>query len=392
MSRAGALVAGAATFALVAAACALAWRDESPLVPSGGGTVGGARRGSSSRSWSAAFAAYLAGLAWMRRAGLPLAAAALVAVAIQLVPLAAPLLLSTDAWTYWSYGWIAARSGGNPYVDAPQDVPGNPALPYMGADWLDTTSVYGPAFTLLSEPVALAAGSSADAAAWAYKSLAGVAVVAAALLAGRVSRRRSLAVAFVGWNPRAGRPSRRRRPQRRLLGALLMAALALSASRRLQAAGATWALAVLLKWVPLLFLGLRASRRGRRGGATAHRGFALTFAAVLALATWRYGLHWAEAVVPLAGNAALETSYAIPHRLEQLGVPDGVALALAAPRSSRRRRMARRRGTTRSCPPRPRGVPRARHDPVSRGLVPRLGGAARRRRRRRRRRGWQRSR
>ena len=328
MSRSGALVAGAATFALVAAACALAWRDASPLVPSSGGTVEG-----SAPLFLAlligAFAAYLAALAWIRRWGLSLVAAVLVTVAIQLVPLGAPLLLSTDAWSYWSYGWIAARGDGNPYVDAPQDVRGNPALPHMGAAWLDTTSVYGPAFTLVSEPVALAAGSSADAAAWAYKSLAGVAVVAAALLAGRVSRRRSLAVAFVGWNPVLAVHLAGGGHNDALLGALLMAALALSASRRLQAAGAMWALAVLVKWVPLLFLGLRAVEARATGRRTAHRGFAITFAVVLGLGTWRYGLHWAEAAVPLAGNAALETSYAIPHRLEQLGAPHGVAVALA---------------------------------------------------------------
>jgi len=328
VSRSGALVAGAATFALVAAACALAWRDASPLVPTSGGTV----EGSAPLFLAlliAAFAAYLTALARIRRWGLSLVAAVLVTVAIQLVPLGAPLLLSTDAWTYWSYGWIAARGGGNPYVDAPQDVRGNPALPHMGAAWLDTTSVYGPAFTLVSEPVALAAGSSADAAAWAYKSLAAVAVVAAALLAGRVSRRRSLAVAFVGWNPVLAVHLAGGGHNDALLGALLMAALALSASRRLQAAGAMWALAVLVKWVPLLFLGLRAVEARATGRPTAHRGFAITFAVVLGLGTWRYGLHWVEAAVPLAGNAALETSYAIPHRLEQLGAPHAVAVALA---------------------------------------------------------------
>jgi alpha-1,6-mannosyltransferase len=329
VSRSGALAAGATTFALVAAACALAWRDASPLVPSSGGTV----EGSAPLFLAlliAAFAAYLAALAWIRRWGLSLVAAVLVTVAIQLVPLGAPLLLSTDAWSYWSYGWISARGGGNPYVDAPQDVRGNPALPHMGAAWLDTTSVYGPAFTLVSEPVALAAGSSADAAAWAFKSLAGVAVVAAALLAGQVSRRRSLAVAFVGWNPVLAVHLAGGGHNDALLGALLMAALALSASRRLQAAGAMWALAVLVKWVPLLFLGLRAVEARATGRPTAHRGFAITFAVVLGLGTWRYGLHWAEAAVPLASNAALETSYAIPHRLEQLGAPHAVAVALAA--------------------------------------------------------------
>lgn len=328
MSCSRPLAAALAILAFLAAACALAWEDASPLVPREGGT----QDGSAPLFLAllvAAFAAYLAALAWIRRGGLSLAAAVAGAAAIQLLPLASPLLLSTDAWTYWSYGWIAARGDANPYVDAPEDVPGNPALPHMGAAWLDTTTVYGPAFTLASEPVALVVGSSADAAAWAYKALAGAAVVVAAVLAGRLSRRRSLAVAFVGWNPVLAVHLAGGGHNDALLGALLMAALALSASRRLETAGAMWALAVLVKWVPLLFLGLRAVEARAIGRRAAHRGFALTFAVVLALGTWRYGLHWLGAAVPLAGNVARETSYAIPHRLEQLGVPDDVALALA---------------------------------------------------------------
>lgn len=329
MSCSRPLAAGIATFAFLAAACALAWEDASPLVPRGGGTQGGSAP-LFLALLVAAFVAYLAALAWTRRTGLPLVVAVTVAAAIQLVPLASPLLLSTDAWTYWSYGWIGARGDANPYVDAPEDVPDNPALPHMGAAWLGTTSVYGPAFTLVSEPVAIVVGSSADAAAWAYKALAGAAVLAAAVLAGRLSRRRSLAVAFVGWNPVLAVHLAGGGHNDALLGALLMAALALSASRRLQAAGALWALAVLVKWVPLLFLGLRAVEARATGRRTAHRGFALTFTVVIVLGTWRYGLHWLGAAVPLAGNVALETSYAIPHRLEQLGIPHGVALALAA--------------------------------------------------------------
>ena len=57
------------------------------------------------------------GLALLRKATPAFRAVAVVAVLVQLVPLGAPLLLSTDAWTYWSYGWIASEGGGNPYVD-----------------------------------------------------------------------------------------------------------------------------------------------------------------------------------------------------------------------------------------------------------------------------------
>ncbi|MDH4177733.1 MAG: hypothetical protein OEV72_09135, partial [Thermoleophilia bacterium] len=52
--------------------------------------------------------------------------------------------------------------------------------------------------------------------------------------------------------------------------------------------------------------------------------------AVLTLATVRYGASWLESVAPLAENAARETSYALPARLESAGAPRALALAGAA--------------------------------------------------------------
>lgn len=44
----------------------------------------------------------------------------------------------------------------------------------------------------------------------------------------------------------------------------------------------------------------------------------------------RYGFAWLDAFAPLADNAIETTSYALPHRLSQLGVPEGLAIALFA--------------------------------------------------------------
>ena len=57
-----------------------------------------------------------------------------VAAAVQLAPLAAPLLLSTDAYTYWDYGRIGAVHGANPYADKPSAFPDDPAYERMGAE------------------------------------------------------------------------------------------------------------------------------------------------------------------------------------------------------------------------------------------------------------------
>ena len=328
MRRAAAVPAGAVTLLLVGAACALAWLPDSPLVPRNGGRVDG------TAPWflvllAGAFATYLLGLALLRRTAPAIRIVVALAAAIQLVPLAAPLLLSTDAWTYWSYGWIGSAGDGNPYADPPASFPSNPALPYMGNAWVDTTTVYGPAFTIASEPLATLAGESDAIAAWTYKALAAAASLAAALLAGRLARRKAFAVALVGWNPLLAVHLAGGGHNDAWVGALILAALALSASRRLQATGVLWLLAIAVKWVPLLFLALRAAEARATGRATGHRGFAVAAVLVAGAATILYGLAWPLAIVPLAGNAALETSYAIPHRLEQIGIPDGVALGCA---------------------------------------------------------------
>jgi alpha-1,6-mannosyltransferase len=282
---------------------------------------------------AAAFASYVLGVASLRRTGAArYRHAAILAVAIQLAPLAAPLLVSTDAWAYWDYGWIGGVAGGDPYAESPGQYPQSPAYPWMGSAWRDTTSVYGPIFTLGSEPVARGVGDSADAAAWTYKAIAAAASIAAALLAARLARRRASAVAFVGWNPLLAMHLAGGGHNDALLGALVMAALALGLAvpARRSLAGAVWALAVAVKWIPLVFLGLVVVARGRRPAVGAG-GLLVTAAAVAGLATWRYGVDWLDAAGTLVGNAALETRYALPARAEQAGVPDAVtSLVFAA--------------------------------------------------------------
>jgi hypothetical protein len=276
-----------------------------------------------------AFAAYLVGLLALRRAPVALRAVVVAAFVIQLIPLAGPLLVSTDAWTYWEYGRIAAVHDGNPYVDTPNGFPADPAYEKAGADWRDTTSVYGPAFTLLSETVAVVAGTSAAAAAWIFKVLAALGMLACTVLAARLARDKPLAAALVGWNPLFAIHFAGGGHNDSILIAASMAALALAAVGRRQAAGAAWAFAILVKWVPLVFFGLRAVAARAANRKVGHAGFAITAAVILAFATWRYGLDWLRSVGPLTRNAEEQSSYALPHRLEQLGLPHGLTLALA---------------------------------------------------------------
>ncbi len=273
---------------------------------------------------------YAAGLWLARRFGVGLTAALALAGAIQLAPLAAPLLVSSDAWTYWDYGRIAAVHGANPYRLAPNDFPSDPALRWVGAGWRDTTSVYGPGFTLASEPIAVAAGSSPEAAAWIYKALAALAVLAAALLAARLSPRPAFAAAFVGWNPLLALHFAGGGHNDAWLAALVLVALSAAASGRRGLAGVAWAAAALVKWVPLLLLPLRALEARAQQRRVSHLGFAVTVVVVGAVATWQFGWHWLEAFGPLARNANHETKFALPHRLESLGLPHPGGVVLMA--------------------------------------------------------------
>ena len=281
----------------------------------------------------AAFAAYLAGLGLLSRAGGIARRNAVVALAcaLQLLPLAGPVLLSTDVYTYWDYARISTEHGGNPYVDVPSDYPDDVAYPLMGSYWYDTSSVYGPGFTLASEPHALAVGESAEAASWTYRVLAAAAMVALVLLAARLSTRPAFAAAFVGWNPLLAVHFAGGGHNDAWMMAFVLAALAFAAAGRTALAGVSWALAIAIKWVPLLFLPLRLLEARRTGRRIDHRGLALGLGVVVAIATWRYGLSWLGAVGPLASNLAEDRArYAIPIRVASIGLPEaGVAAAFA---------------------------------------------------------------
>jgi glycosyl transferase family 87 len=111
---------------------------------------------------------------------------------------------------------------------------------------------------------------------------------------------------------------------------LILAALALGAAGRRQWAGVAWAAGAAVKWVPLVFLPLRALEARAVGRRVGHLGFAAAVAVVVVVASWRYGGSWLGTFGPLARNANRETRFAIPHRLEQVGLPHAAAIALAA--------------------------------------------------------------
>jgi hypothetical protein len=110
----------------------------------------------------------------------------------------------------------------------------------------------------------------------------------------------------------------------------MLLALAAAATGRRRGAGAAWVIAVAIKWVPFVFLALRAleTRAWRERRCLA--GALVAAVVIVTLAAWRYGWRWLSSLVPLAENARLETRYALPHRLQNAGLPRELALALAA--------------------------------------------------------------
>ncbi len=146
----------------------------------------------------AGFAAYLAVIVVAPRLG-SRTVWALVALLVAAFVLS-PVVLSHDVYSYVDYARLGARHGLDPYVHPPAAAPTDPAFAHV--TWPDTTSAYGPLFTLLTYLLALLPVAIAVAA---LKLVAGLAVLGLAALTARLAAQRGLspprAIAFVALNP-----------------------------------------------------------------------------------------------------------------------------------------------------------------------------------------------
>ena len=117
-------------------------------------------------------------------------------------------------------------------MDTPSEFPDDPAYDDAGAAWRETTSVYGPAFTLVTEVVALVSGSSAAAAAWIFKVLAASGVLACVALAARLARDKPYAAALVAGTRFSRSTSPAAATTTRFVIAFTLGALVLAAGSR----------------------------------------------------------------------------------------------------------------------------------------------------------------
>lgn len=121
-------------------------------------------------------------------------------VALNLIFLVAPPLLSSDIFNYVGYARLDAIHHLNPYVHPLSAAPTDPSYIYVG--WPLNTTAYGPLFTLGTLPLGLTSVTSAI---WLLKASAAVASLACVwlvwLCATRLGRPALPAILFFGLNP-----------------------------------------------------------------------------------------------------------------------------------------------------------------------------------------------
>jgi hypothetical protein len=146
----------------------------------------------------AGFVAYL-GVLWVApRVGVRVVGGV---VAVAVVAFAcAPVLLSHDAFSYVDYARLGVKHGLDPYVHAPEAAPSDPAFAHV--TWPETTSAYGPLFTIATYPLAWLPVWAAIAT---LKALAAISVLGLAWVVAGLAARRGVdearAAAFVALNP-----------------------------------------------------------------------------------------------------------------------------------------------------------------------------------------------
>ena len=146
----------------------------------------------------AGFLAYLAVVVWAPRLGRGLVWGAIVMLVAAFACL--PPLLSHDVYSYVDYARLGVVHGLDPYVHPPTAAPADPAFAHV--TWTETTSAYGPLFTLATYPLAwLPVGVAV----YVLKAISAGAVLATAALVARLAPARGVdplrAAAFVALNP-----------------------------------------------------------------------------------------------------------------------------------------------------------------------------------------------
>ena len=254
-----------------------------------------------------------------------------------------PPLLSHDVYSYVDYARLGVLHGLDPYVHPPLAAAADPAFAHV--TWTETTSAYGPFFTLATYPLAwLPVGVAV----YVLKAISAAAVLATAALVARLAPARGVdplrAAAFVALNPLVlvhvvgG-------PHNDALAILLMTLGVAGILTAREAAGGTWLVAAIAvkasSAVVAPFALLGTANPGptglRRDISTRFRpvgrllvGAAITTVAIGGAACLGFGWHWLDAF-GLAGENQGRTSHlSIPITTARLTGLDPTAVRAAA--------------------------------------------------------------
>ena len=281
----------------------------------------------------AAAAAYVVAVVLVRRSGVRTRVVVAIAITIQLVPLSGPLLFSSDVYSYWTYGRMAGLHGANPYSDFARGYPNDPPYRYVGDVLADTTSIYGPGFTALSDVHARLVGDSPRSASFAYRAAMAFAIVLLILILSRWAPRPAFAVVLFGWSPLVALHAAGGGHNDALMLLFAIPAVLLAARGRGVLAGFGWASSLAIKsatlaLLPLEIVAVYRRPNGRRTAVGLVLGIAIGALATGALATALYGTAWLNVFARAQSQARQTSSISSVFLLEQHGVSYASAKAL----------------------------------------------------------------
>jgi hypothetical protein len=210
---------------------------------------------------------------------------------VQIAPLAAPLLLSRDAYLYWAEARVVTVHHANPYAVTPTRYPLDPSTAQASAQWRTQTEPYGPAWVALGALPALAAGDSHHRAQLLYRILAAAGILAALAIVA-VYTRSARSVAFLGWSPLVALHYAGGGHSDAWMGVALVAAVAWRGTAR---SGAAWALGSAFKGVPAILLPLELARSRLRLPRRFWIGLVGSSLVIAVVATSLFGARWATA-------------------------------------------------------------------------------------------------
>jgi Glycosyltransferase family 87 len=242
---------------------------------------------------------------------------------LNLIVFAGPILISTDVFSYIAYARMGVVHGINPYLHGPAVIAGEDSVyHYVGHDWREVATAYGPLYTLLSYPLA---PLGLVGALWGMKLYALLASFVTLLLTWRIAARRGLDPAFallaVGANPLYVIYGFGGAHNDLIMLALMMAAVALTLSGRDAAAGATVVAGALVKatvgaLLPFMIVSRRKLAPLLGGLGALALGMLLGYVA--------FGVHGVDVVSALNRDSAFVSTDSFPNEVAHLFGKPGV--------------------------------------------------------------------